>query len=72
MAMEMVWTHNVQSLEGLSILARQPGWRMDRNHGSFELFHQELAQSPLLHRSLPATLSVQLKNLKIPDLHMKS
>lgn len=72
MAMEMVWSHNVQSLEGLSILARQPGWRTDRNHGSFELFHQELAQSPLLHRSLPAVLSMQLENLKIPHLCLES
>lgn len=64
MAMEMVWTHNVQPPEGSSILARQPGWSMDRNHGSFELFHQELAQSPLLHSSLPAILSMQLENLK--------
>lgn len=72
MEMEAVWTHNVQSLEGSSVLARQPGWRMHKNHGSFELCHQELAQSPLLHRSLPAILSMQLENPKFPDLCLKS
>lgn len=69
---EMVWIHNVQPLEGSSTLARQPGWRMGRNQGSFELFHQELAQSPLLNRSLLEILPIQLLNLKIPDLCLKS
>lgn len=65
MAMEAVLTHNVQSLEGSSVLARQPGWRTHKNHGSFELCHQELAQSPLLHRSLPAILFYAVRESQI-------
>lgn len=49
MAMEMVQTHDVQPLEGLSVLTRDPGERSE-HHGSFELFHQELAQRPLLQK----------------------
>lgn len=30
MVMETVQTHNVQSLEGSSVLATQPGWRTER------------------------------------------
>ena len=52
--------------EGL-VRPRQAGERSE-NHGSFELFHQELVQSPLLHKSLSAILSMQLKHPKFPEL----
>lgn len=46
---------------------RQAGERSE-NHGSFEPFHQELAQSPSLHKLLSAILSMQLKHPTFPEL----
>lgn len=39
-----------------------------KTHDSFELFHQELAQSPSLHKLLSAILSTQLKHPKFLEL----
>lgn len=66
MAMETVQTH-VQSLVGSSIPARQSG-EQSEHHSSFELFHQEPAQKPLMQEGRSATPSMQWKDHKFPEL----
>lgn len=65
MAMEAVQTQ--RAITGGLLHPRQDG-EWSENRGSFALFHQELAQSPLLHQLFSAILCMQLKDPKFPEL----